>query len=108
MSSESTRRDSTHSCLETLPHPSKVYPPGFFPSQDLKVGAAISGSGSPSSTWPSTRSGHCFELAENSDPPALLNGAPRRVEAPVSCPPSGQIAPSRDEGHVTDDNDARK
>ena len=89
MSSESARRGSTHPFLETLPHPSKVYPPGFFPSQDLKVGAAITGSGSPSSTRPSTRSGHRFELAENSDPPALLNDAPRRVEAPVSCPPSG-------------------
>jgi len=108
MSSESARHDSTHSFLETLPHPSKVYPPGFFPSQDLKVGAAISGSGLPSSTRPSTRSGHRFELAENSDPPALLNGAPGRVETPVSCPPSGQIAPSPDEGHITDVNDATK
>ena len=54
MSSESVRRDSTYSRLETLPHPSKAYALAFFPSQDLKVGNGSSGRGLPSSTQPAS------------------------------------------------------
>jgi hypothetical protein len=104
MSSETARRDSTYSRLDTLPHPSKAYAPGFFPSQDLKVNTAVgngsSGRGSPSCTRPV--SGNRFGFMENSDPPAPLNRAPGRAEAPISRPPSGQMAPPRDEGHESD------
>ncbi|KIM36104.1 hypothetical protein M413DRAFT_428016 [Hebeloma cylindrosporum] len=99
MSSESARRDSAYSRLETLPHPSKAYAPGFFPSQDLKVNTA-NGRVSPASARPA--SGNRFGFAENSDPPAPLNRAPGRAEAPISRPPSGQMAPSGGEGIESD------
>ena len=99
MSSESARRDSTYSRLETLPHPSKAYAPGFFPSQDLKVNTG-NGRVSPSSTRPG--SGNRFGFAESSDPSAPLNRAPGRAEAPISRPSSGQMASSGGEGTESD------
>jgi len=97
MSSESGRRDSVYSRLEGLPHPSKAYAPGFFPSQDLKVNMnGGSGRGSSSSTRPA--SGNRFGFAENSDP-APLNRASGRAEVPISRPTSGQMATSDGEGH---------
>jgi len=100
MSSESARRDSTYSRLETLPHPSKAYAPGFFPSQDLKINTTGNGRASPASTRPA--SGNRFGFGENSDPPAPLNRASGRAEAPISRPPSGQMASSSSGGIDSD------
>lgn len=93
---ESKRRDST-SRLETLPHPSKAYAPGFFPlqTQDVKIGNGGSATGleriSPTSTRPSSASRY-GSFAEKTDPPALPNRASGRAEAPISRPPSGQTS----------------
>lgn len=96
MSSEPARRDS-YSRLESLPHPSKAYAPGFFPMQqahDLKVNTGMGASNaakiSPTQTRPS--SGNLYGFSDNSDPPTPINRAPGRSEAPISRPSSGQMA----------------
>ncbi|KAF9562486.1 hypothetical protein CPC08DRAFT_634036 [Agrocybe pediades] len=98
MSSESLRRDAApFSRLESLPHPSKAYAPGFFPvqqqQQDLRVNTGQPGSGngkvSPTSLRQSNSGRYTF--AETSDPPTPINRAPGRSELPISRPPSGQL-----------------
>ncbi|KAJ3506808.1 hypothetical protein NLJ89_g6660 [Agrocybe chaxingu] len=99
-SSESVRRDqnsSSYPRLDTLPHPSKAYAPGFFPqqSQDLKVNTGTNGPNtskvSPVAARPSSASRYGF--AENSDPPTRAMG---RSEAPISRPSSGQMSAPAD------------
>jgi hypothetical protein len=96
-SSESVRRDSGNSFsrLESLPHPSKAYAPGFYPlpSQELKVNTALGGSQgkiSPASGRPPSATRYGF--SETADPPAPINRAPGRVEGPISRPSSGQTS----------------
>ncbi|CAA7259349.1 unnamed protein product [Cyclocybe aegerita] len=95
-SSESVRRDqnsSSYPRLDTLPHPSKAYAPGFFPqhSQDLRINTSANGPNtskvSPVAARPSSASRYGF--AESSDPPARAMG---RSEAPISRPSSGQMS----------------
>jgi hypothetical protein len=95
MSSESVRRDPSNSFprLESLPHPSKAYAPGFYPlpSEELKVNTTLGGSqGKVSPTGPSSATRHGF--SETADPPAPINRAPGRVEGLISRPSSGQTS----------------
>ncbi|KAF8967416.1 hypothetical protein BDZ97DRAFT_1903326 [Flammula alnicola] len=106
MSSENARRDS-YSRMETLPHPSKAYAPGFFPvqqGQDLKVNTTVGNSGvskvSPTATRPS--SANLYGFGESSDPPTSINRAPGRSEGPISRPSSGQMAAPSVEVHDSD------
>lgn len=90
-SSESVRRDSSGSFsrLESLPHPSKAYAPGFYPlaSQDLKLNTTLGGSqGKVSPTAGGPPSATRYGFSETSDPPAPMNRAPGRVESPISRP----------------------
>ncbi|KAF8180161.1 RNA-binding protein Csx1 [Pholiota molesta] len=100
-SSESTRRDS-YARLEALPHPSKAYAPGFFPvphphHHELKVNTGAGGGGqgggagtkiSPGPASGRSSAGTLYTFSESSDPPAPLNRAPGRSEAPISRPAS--------------------
>ncbi|KAJ2930415.1 hypothetical protein H1R20_g6693, partial [Candolleomyces eurysporus] len=91
---EGKRRESR---LDSLPHPSKAYAPGFLPlqSQEMRGGGSppkglSSGNRlSPSSSRPS--SAH-YGFADSSDPPALLGRVPGRAEAPISRPSSGRTS----------------
>lgn len=96
-SSESVRRDpgAPFSRLDSLPHPSKAYAPGFYPlsSQDLKLNTTVGGPQgkvSPTTTRPSSATRYGF--SETVDPPAPINRAPGRIEGPISRPPSGQTS----------------
>ncbi|KAF8165776.1 hypothetical protein B0H34DRAFT_780524 [Crassisporium funariophilum] len=109
-SSENTRRDAgtPYSRLESLPHPSKAYAPGFYPlhAQDLKLNTAVSSSGhgkvSPSAGRPPSASRYGF--SESVDPLAPVNRAPGRSEAPISRPSSGQTS-AHAEAHEADIHD---
>jgi len=94
-SSENVGRGANAYSRLDLPHPSKAYAPGFFPQQqEIRVNTAISNGGSgkvsPASARPASASRYSF--AENSDPPAPMNRAPGRGEAPISRPGSGQMS----------------
>ncbi|PPQ78912.1 hypothetical protein CVT25_002372 [Psilocybe cyanescens] len=94
MTSGTTRRESPFSRLDTLPHPSKAYAPGFFPLQppELKVNVPNGGSSSDKVSPTSARplSGR-YAFSGDSDPQTPLNRAPGRSEAPISRPSSGQM-----------------
>jgi len=94
-SSEGVRRDpgTPFSRLESLPHPSKAYAPGFYPlpSQELKLNTTVGGSqGKVSPTAARPPSATRYGFSETTDPPAPINRAPGRVEGPISRPSSGQ------------------
>jgi hypothetical protein len=92
--SEGKRRESR---LDSLPHPSKAYAPGFHPLQSHEVrGGGSSPNGlssgnrlSPSSSRPSST---YYGFADNSDPPALLGRVSGRAEVPISRPSSGRTS----------------
>ena len=90
-SSENAKYDlgASFSRLESLPHPSKAYAPGFYPlpSQDLKL-TTPGGKVSPAAGRPSSTT--LYGFSESADPPAPINRAPGRVEGPISRPSSGQ------------------
>ena len=95
---ESSRRDS-YSRVENLPQANKAFTPGFFSlnqAQDLKVNtganAGTPGSNKVSPTANRTANGGLYGFSESSDPPAPLNRAPGRTEAPISRPSSGNKA----------------
>ncbi|KAF9527975.1 hypothetical protein CPB83DRAFT_894696 [Crepidotus variabilis] len=81
------RRDTPYTRLDTLPHPSQSYAPGFFPQINTGLGrdgkTTPPGAGRPASA---TR----YTFAENTDP--SLNRAPGRLEGPISRPNSGKPA----------------
>ena len=104
---ESVRRDSGNSFsrLESLPHPSKAYAPGFYPlpSQELKLNTTLGGSQgkiSPTTGRPLSATRHGF--LESVDPP--INRAPGRVEGPISRPSSGQTSEVQEAGLMHDLN----
>ena len=106
-SMESVRRDSGNSFsrLESLPHPSKAYAPGFYPlpSQELKLNTTLGGSQgkvSPTTGRPSSATRYGF--SETVDPP--INRAPGRVEGPISRPSSGQTSEIQEAGLMHDLN----
>jgi hypothetical protein len=107
---ENVKRDSGNSFphLESLPHPSKAYAPGFhpLPSQELKLNTTLGGyqgkvsqsTGRPS---PPSATRYGFSLAETVDPP--LNRAPGRAEGPISRPSSGQTSEIQEAGGLIHD-----
>ena len=106
---ESVRRDSGNSFshLESLPHPSKAYAPGFhpLPSQELKLNTTLGGSQGNLKVSPTT--GHPpsatrYGFSETVDPPH--NRAPGRVEGPISRPSSGQTSEIQEAGLMHDLN----
>jgi hypothetical protein len=97
-SSEIKRHDSR---ADALPHPSKAYAPGFYPvqTQDLQissgVGANSASKTSPTSARPASASASASRFSsflESSSHSFPASRAPGRSEAPVSRPPSGQMA----------------
>jgi hypothetical protein len=110
-SSESVRRDSGNSFsrLESLPHPSKAYAPGFYPlpSHELKLNTTQGHGGSQGKVSPTTATG-CpssatrYGFSETVDPP--INRAPGRVEGPISRPSSGQTSEIQEAGIMHDLN----
>lgn len=104
---EGVRRDSGNSFshLESLPHPSKAYAPGFhpLPSHELKLNTTLGGSQgkvSPTSGRPPSATRYGFP--ETADPP--LNRAPGRAEGPISRPSSGQTSEIQEAGLMHDLN----
>ena len=97
------RRDamSAPNRLDSLPHPSKAYAPGFMPldpkDRTSPTGLPASNRLSPTSSRPSSASRYGF--ADSSDP---LVRNPGRVEAPISRPPSGQTVSPQDTGRFQD------
>ncbi|KAF5334396.1 hypothetical protein D9611_013527 [Ephemerocybe angulata] len=85
--------------LDALPHPSKAYAPGFLPVDSTKERTSPTGLRvSPTSSRPNSASRYGF--ADVSDPPAPLNRAPGRAEAPISRPSSGQTVSPSDTGRL--------
>ena len=106
-SSESIRRDSSNSFsrLESLPHPSKAYAPGFYPlpSQELKLNTTLGGSqGKVSPTAGRPPSATRYGFSETVDPP--INRAPGRIEGLISRPSSGQTSEIQEAGLMHDLN----
>ena len=104
---ESVRRDSGNSLsrLESLPHPSKAYAPGFYPlpSQELKLNTTLGGSqGKVSPTTGRPPSATRYGFSETVDP--LISRASGRVEGPISRPSSGQTSEIQDGGLMHDLN----
>ena len=106
---ESVRRDSgiSFSRLESLPHPSKAYAPGFYPlpSQELKLNTKLGGSQgkvSPTAGRPPSATRYGFSETVQVDPP--INRAPGRVEGPISRPSSGQTSEIQEGGLMHDLN----
>ena len=104
---ESVRRDSGNSFshLESLPHPSKAYAPGFhpLPSHELKLNTTLGGSQgkiSPTSGRPPSATRYGF--SEIADP--TLNRAPGRAEGPISRPSSGHTSEIQEAGLMHDLN----
>ncbi|KAH9482215.1 putative RNA-binding protein C23E6.01c [Psilocybe cubensis] len=111
MTSGTTRRESPYSRVETLPHPSKAYAPGFLSLQppELKVNVANNGSSSekvsPTSARPSSGARYTGSFSGDSEPHTSLNRAPGRTEAPISRPSSGQMSvPAADADPIQDLN----
>lgn len=89
--------------MDGLPHPSKAYAPGFHPLDvgDVTSPTSLSSSHrlSPTSTRPPSAARYGF--ADSHDPPAPINRAPGRAEAPISRPSSGQTAsPPQEKGRL--------
>jgi hypothetical protein len=104
---ESVRRDSCNSFsrLESLPHPSKAYAPGFYPlpSQELKLNTSLGGSqGKVSPTTGRPPSATRYGFLETVDLP--INRAPGRAEGPISRPSSGQTSEIQEAGLMHDLN----